>query len=224
MKKTHFLSLAEEIIKEQSFDIDNRHKLAGLLKQKDETERINRFTNHTLLFLNIEQPIPLIWISSLVTTYELPRQSFIDILRLLPEINFDSLLFALNFYQNFREHDFNQVLNNKINFKSYGKVFDEILAPSFGYLVYAHQLERIYSILTGAGYSEAIVFRKNWNMKRPSTRTMVSAIKLIDNKSLLDMINDNALDQEHFFCFHALRRSAYNLYTHLLNETSSNLD
>lgn len=218
MRITQALKLAQQIIVERSFNADNLDELAGLMKDKDAIERIKRYSNHTLLYLNTDEPIPLIWTSS-STTYEKPQNRFIDMLKFLPKITFDSLLFSLTCFQNFRSHDFQQIIHNSKQLQSYGNVYDEILAPSFGYLIYAHQLEQIYAMLTGAGYSEAMTFRKDWNMKRRTTRTMLADIKMVDNISLLDLINKRALDQKHLFCFHALWRSAYLLYNHLLNHT-----
>lgn len=112
--KTELLRLAEQTIKEQSFNADDWDKLAGLMKDKDSLEMMKRYSNHTLLYLNKDEPIPLIWISSSSTTYEKTQQRFIDMLKILPEINFDSILFALTCFQHLRGHDFRQIIQELV--------------------------------------------------------------------------------------------------------------
>ena len=208
-------------IREQVWNAGKYDTLIRILKRPDAVERVNQYPYHKLLFLDKEEPIPLIWISSTEQGKVSIEQSFIEMLHALPTINYDSLLFALTCYQHFNDQHFNQILNNSKHLIKYLPVIDNLLTPTFGHLVYAHQLEQIYIMLTGVSSTEAIAFRKDWNIKRRSTREMVSDILIDDNLNFMNLINSIALDQKHFFCFHAPWRSAYLLYMHLLKDTPS---
>ena len=221
IKKGQFLNSAKKTIKEQVWNSGKHDSLIRLLKHPEAFERASRYPHHKLLYLDNDEPIPLIWISSTEPDQLNSEQAFIEILYALPTINYDSLLFALTCYQQFNHQEFQKILNNSNHLIKDSSVLDLFLAPSFGYLVYAHQLEQIYIMLTGVSSSEAIAFRKDWNIKRRTTRTMVADIKLDDNRNRSDLIKNRALDQEHFFCFHAPWRSAYLLYTHLLKDIKS---
>jgi hypothetical protein len=220
-KKRQILSAASKLIKEQVWNAGKYDTLIRILKRPDVVERVHKYPYQKLLYLDKENPIPLIWISSTEQEKVNSKQTFIEILNTLPVIKCESLLFALTCYQQFNDQDFNQILNKSKEFLKVPPVLANLLSPSFGYLVYAHQLEQIYTMLTGASSTEAITFRKDWNIKRRTTREMVSNIIIDDKSNLMTLINNRALDQKHFFCFHAPWRSAYHLYMHIFNDTPS---
>ena len=88
---------------------------------------------------------------------------------------------------------------------------------SNGYLAYAHQLEQIYSTLTGVTSNEASQFRKEWNRKTQSTLNSADTILYDDKKTLSQYIRDNAFFSDGPFFLNAKFHEAKLLYEVVLN-------
>lgn len=213
--KKQILKLAKEIIKERVWYADDYSLHNVFVNEKAALQRIKQYPVHKVLFIEKENSIPLIWKSFTHFDKLKPEQSFIERICALPSFNYDSLLFLMTCYQYLSEKDFGRIIKDSISIKRFSSVFEQLLAPSFGYLVYAHQLEQLYMMLTGVGINEAIIFRKDWNIKRRIARDLASEIQIDNDLNLTALINERALDKEHLFCFHAQQQPAYLLYKHL---------
>lgn len=89
-----------------------------------------------------------------------------------------------------------------------------LLQESRGFLLYAHQLEQLYSMTTGASASEARNFRRDWNLKHPRSRSLAAQVSLSKGYTLLDLIAECTLERAGFV-YSAQFRGAYRLYNHL---------
>lgn len=73
-----------------------------------------------------------------------------------------------------------------------------ILNAGNGYLLYYHQLEIVYSMLTNCSHEECFLFRRDWNMKKAYTREAASKILINKNISLLDLMLKYTIDDNLF--------------------------
>lgn len=96
-----------------------------------------------------------------------------------------------------------------------------LLQGSRGFLLYAHQLEQIYSMTTGASALEARTFRRDWNLKHPRSRSLASQVSLTKDYTLSYLIAECSLDRAGFL-YSAQFRGAYRLYNHLNRRIGNN--
>jgi len=97
----------------------------------------------------------------------------------------------------------------------------ELLQGSRGFLLYAHQLEQLYSMTTGASASEARSFRRDWNLKHPRSRSLASQVSLTQGYTLSELIAECTLERAGFV-YSAQFRGAYRLYNHLNRRIGNN--
>jgi hypothetical protein len=131
-----------------------------------------------------------------------------------PDLTFKDALFITTVFTFDPSHLLNghkdsALINHKI------PVIREWLSDTRGLLLYAHQLEQIFCMLTGKSYPEAISFRKDWNLKRPSSRQTASELFITKDYTLLDLLYEATLDKNHF-AYNANFSGAYRLYQYIL--------
>jgi hypothetical protein len=142
--------------------------------------------------------------------------NFQDVFNAIKRKHYADLLLLVTYYG----HIHNDLLVDKINKPKVP--IDELTTLLFndtsnGYLAYAHQLEQIYTTLTGATSNEANKFRKEWNKKSESTINTADTILYDRTKSLSQYIIENAFFSEGPFFLSANFRQAKLLYESILN-------
>ena len=75
---------------------------------------------------------------------------------------------------------------------------DEILKPTYGYILYAHQFEQIYSKLPSNSNYDIVTLRKDWNKKKPEAIAFVKQIKISDGFSFYDLVLERTVEENHF--------------------------
>jgi len=153
--------------------------------------QIEKYLYNRVITLKSDGEIILDIISS-NTMDNLEEDYFTHKLNHLPYFNYESLLFFTTVC--FKHTDLNRAIDfdKKFNHTSYNEFFKN----TFGYIVYHHQLEHFYCMITGADKEEAVLFRKNWNKKK----NREDAKKLLINHSfsLYDLLIERCFDNNQF--------------------------
>ena len=161
-KKLVFSSTASVYGNPKYFPIDERHPISKKLNPYANSKyQIEKYLYNRVITLKSDGEIILDIISS-NTMDNLEEDYFTHKLNHLPYFNYESLLFFTTVC--FKHTDFDRAIDfdKKFNHKPYNEFFKN----TFGYIVYHHQLEHFYSMITGADKEEAVLFRKNWNKKK----------------------------------------------------------
>ena len=77
---------------------------------------------------------------------------------------------------------------------------ERILAPTDGYLIYQDQMTAILHHVRQANPALIPMYIRNWNLKKPTTRFMVSTV-WVQGINLDDLIEDRVYDSENQFLF-----------------------
>lgn len=167
------------------------------------------------IYLN-NDPRQCIHIAGFSANFEPRELLFKSTFNALKRKHYSDLLLLVTFYG----HMNNQLLVEKINQpKIPVDDLTELLfnESSNGYLAYAHQLEQIYTTMTGATSNEANQFRRDWNKKKESVITQSKGIAYKKNISIHDYITENSFFSEGPFFLSANFRQAKLLYESILN-------
>jgi hypothetical protein len=81
---------------------------------------------------------------------------------------------------------FSSILKNR---NEWGYLFPE----TYGKLVYSHQLEQLYCMLSGESRSEGAAFRKDWNLKKATARLKSDQLEFKSNVTLRSYIEKHSL-------------------------------
>lgn len=138
--------------------------------------------------------------------------SFKEMLLGLPELNFSSILLLSTLYgrPSLAKMPFTEKFQG-----TPVPVVEEILADTMGYVVYAHQLEQLYCMVTGADTTSAIQFRKDWNKKIPKARLQAMEIEISSGYSLAQLMNERTMEESQFV-YNANFSGAYTFWRYLI--------
>jgi hypothetical protein len=120
-----------------------------------------------------------------------------ELLSHFPELNYDSILFALTFYSTISYRNPFDLINKSKTFKTL-PVLDDILKPTYGYILFAHQFEQIYSRIPSNSEYDIVTLRKDWNKKKPEAIEYVKQIKISDGFSFYDLVLERTVEENHF--------------------------
>jgi len=155
--------------------------------------------NEFLIYLNVAKPKILLRVrgsKSMASKFEsLP--DFKEVLRQLPELSFDSILFTLSLYGVISNKNPLDIIKQSKKFKSI-PLIDEILKPTYGFVLYAHQFEQIYSRIPSSSDLEIITLRKDWNKKKPEAIEIVKQTEIIKGFSFYDLLMERTVEENHF--------------------------
>ncbi len=155
--------------------------------------------NEFLIYLDFQRPSILVRLkggerlSSRVA--QLPPIK--KVLLQLPELNFDAILFTLTLYSTVSNRNPLEIISNSKTFKSI-PLIDDILKPTNGYILYAHQFEQIYSRIPSDSEIEIVALRKDWNKKKPEAIELVKQTKITPEISFYDLLLDRTIEENHF--------------------------
>jgi len=155
--------------------------------------------NEFLVYLDLPRPAVLLRLrggksfSSRIA--KLP--SFKEVLMQLPELNFDSILFALTLYGTASNQNPLDIINSSKDFKSI-PLIDDILKPTNGFVLFAHQFEQIYSRIPCASETEVVTLRKDWNKKKPEAIELVKQTEIILGLSFYGLLLERTIEENHF--------------------------
>jgi hypothetical protein len=194
---------------------DKQFKVFNTLQPKISSWIENGVDRWHFIYLN-DDPRLCIHMAGFSNNYAPKVLNFSAALNAIKRKHYADLLLLVTYYG----HMDNETLVNKINTPKIpidaltNLLFNEI---SNGYLAYAHQLEQIYSTLTGASAQESNRFRKLWNKKNQETISSANQIPYDRHKTFAQYINENAFYTEGPFFLNANFRQAKLLYESILN-------
>ena len=193
----------------------NEKTLAISIMGVDETERINNYPFHLIVYINTVPQIPILIKSSFTKFCNTGNQflSFKERLLNLSEQNFNNILFLTTTYQVFSSEQLSIMSTYPIYLES-NQEMNEFFSNSSGYLLYTHQLEQLYCMLTGCNYMEAITFRKDWNLKKPQARAKADKIIVSAGISLAKLIQQRSIEINSFV-YNANFGGAYRLWKYI---------
>jgi hypothetical protein len=203
------------MLHQKIFGTYRNEQLLRILREYDPST-VQSYTYHLVVYVNDQLPGRIIHVagdeSQLGRLNKFPKLS--ELLALFPEPTFDnclliSTIFPIDPWYLFKRNKECFLHNQK------SPEISKILSGTRGLLIYAHQLEQIYCMLTGRPYPEAISFRKDWNLKRPSSRQKASELYLTKDYTLADLLNEATINEDQFV-YNANFSGAYRLLKYLL--------
>lgn len=178
-------------------------------------ERLETYPFHLIVSIDQSVQQPLIWSSGSNLDLIAATQglTFDECLQLLPNKRFNALLFLLTTYQSVRFSAFKNILHPKFR-TDLPDPIAQLTEASFGYVLFHHQFEQLYALLTGCNSMQAVTFRKDWNRKLRSAREEAGNIKISHNLTLADMLADRCLCP-HQFVYQPNYNAAFRLWKHI---------
>ncbi len=190
--------------KNQIIDLPLTQKIIKLEKSNSETDALSNEVSVDFSYeflISIDLPKPFVLLHSKGGESLSSRVSLLpplkELLSHLPELNFDSILFALTFYRTISKCNPIDLINNSKAFKTL-PLLDDILKPTYGYILYAHQFEQIYAKLPSSSDYDIVTLRKDWNKKKPEAIEYVKQIKISDGFSFYDLVLERTVEENHF--------------------------
>lgn len=155
--------------------------------------------HHFIIYLDLPKPIILLKMRG-SSSLKNRTQNFPDMKEMLLhslQLDFDNILFLLTYYSSISETPPDLLIKKAKSFTS-TPLLDEILKPSHGLLLYAHQFEQIYERVKNDFEIDAIEVRKGWNKKKPEIIAMTHSIELKPGFSFYDMLKERTIESNHF--------------------------
>lgn len=187
-----FNSIIEELLLDQS-DFDTVLGIVG--HEKEETVRAYKM--HYIVRTANSEKLILHQATNSSDILSSTRTSFVDHLKKCNRANFFELLFLCTLYP--------LLMPKKIkNLQPIRVAYDlpyfarEVLLLGNGYLLYNNQLEILFSTITNKSQSEAVLFRKDWNLKKTYTRDLASKISITPTLSFYELIALNTITKDNF--------------------------
>jgi len=205
-----FNSVIEELLLNQS----DFEAVLGIVGHEKE-EVVRAYKMHYIVRLTFSKKLILHQAtnsSDILSSTSIP---FIDYIKKCNSTNYFELLFICTLYPLLLPSNFRNIQPNT-------EVYDlpflarEILQIGNGYLLYNNQLEILFSSFSDKTQSEAILFRKDWNLKKTYTRDLAKSIEITSKISLYDLIGMYTITPDNFF-YQANFHGANNLYCALNN-------
>jgi len=216
MDKKRIVSLPLE---QQYFGIKESKSVMNLLGNKYWDENHDDvLRNEFLIYLDLPKPKVLLRAKGgkTLATRVTKLPNFKEVLMQLPVVDYDSILFSLTLFGVVADIAPLQMIEEGDRFETIGLI-DDILKPSLGYLLYAHQFEQIYSLIPNANQAEVVALRKDWNKKKSEAIKLVKEAEIIPGYSLYDLLKERTIEENHF-----VWNANFNGANHLWNYLNEN--
>lgn len=155
--------------------------------------------NHYFIYINDAKPIVLFHICG-ENGLEERISNFPDlkvVLNQLPELTFDSILFALTIYGVLGKNDLVGLIQEGNKFEQLVE-YDDLLSPTYGYVFYKFQLEQIIARISDDIHINPHQLRKGWNKKSHATFAEFNKLKVTDNLNLTEFLHQRTIEENHF--------------------------
>ena len=205
-----FNSVIEELLLNQS-DFD---AVLGIVGHEKE-EMVRAYKLHNIVRLTSSKKLILHQATNSSDILSSTIPPFVEYLKKCNKANYFELLFICTLYPLLLPKNFRNKQSTRESF-DLPYFVREILQVGSGYLVFNNQLEILFSTLTNKSQSEAILFRKDWNLKKTYTRDLAKSIEITSRMSLYDLIDMSTINRDNFF-YQANFHGANNLYCALNN-------
>jgi hypothetical protein len=190
-------------------------KLVGAEKE----ELINGYKWHYLVSISGINKLIIHQATNNFRAFHGKKSSFVEELQKMNRPKFRDLLFLTTLYPLLMPagHTANRMI--KIEEHLPEKI-STLINAGCGYLFYYHQLEILFSGLTNCSHAEAMLFRKDWNLKKEYTRDLAKSIKIKDHIDLFGLIKQYSINENLFF-YQANYHGAYHLFEHISSSLKS---
>ena len=175
--------------------------------------------HHYIVYINDTTPLALCHIYGDYITEEAVKNipDLKDVLNQLPDINDASLLFTLSIYSLYDKIDIATLLRESKKFEYYA-AYDDLLLPTYGYVVYKHQLEQLIARISNDNSIYPEQLRIGWNKKSHKTIDYLNTLMLTDTLNLTAFLRERTIEENHFV-WSPNFRGAQLLYNYLLHQT-----
>ena len=205
-------------IKQQYFDNKSTAELTNLFGH-DFCVHFNDDTlHHCIIYINDTKPLVLCHMYGDYLTDEAVNNipDLNDVLHQLPELNYASLLFTLSIYALYDKIDVTTLLRESKKFERYAE-YDDLLLPTYGYVVYKHQLEQLIARISNDNSLYPEQLRMGWNKKSHKTIDFLNTLMLTDTLNLTAFLRERTIEENHFV-WSPNFRGAQLLYNYLLHK------
>lgn len=165
---------------------------------------------HYIVYIESTSKLILHQSSSSSDIFGTGRNSFTQILDKIVNPSFQDLLYLCTLYPLLLPKSSDPIRHKEIDVSLPPSIQQLILAGN-GYLLYYHQLEILYATITNCSHSEAVLFRRDWNLKKHYTREIAKSLYITNDITLYDLFQDASLNDNHFV-YQANYHGAYNVY------------
>jgi hypothetical protein len=192
-------------------------QLVAKLIGADKQELINGYKWHYFVSIRDTNKVVIHQATNSTEIFKVKKNSFVDKLKKLDQPQFFDLLFLTTLFPLLLPEEFNIGSKNSVE-SSLPKKIQSLLQAGNGYLFYYHQLEILFSGLTNCSHAEAVLFRKDWNLKKRYTQEAAKAIKINSQIDLFELINRYAINDNLFF-YQANYHGAYHLHEYFIHSS-----
>jgi hypothetical protein len=157
--------------------------------------------HHYIVYINDTTPLALCHIYGDYITEEAVKNipDLKDVLNQLPDINDASLLFTLSIYSLYDKIDIATLLRESKKFEYYA-AYDDLLLPTYGYVVYKHQLEQLIARISNDNSIYPEQLRIGWNKKSHKTIDYLNTLMLTDTLNLTAFLRERTMKTLHCGC------------------------
>jgi hypothetical protein len=189
------------------------HKEVAELIGSDKDEIINGNKWHYIVSINTINKVVIHQATNSSEIFRVKKGYFIDEIQKMMQSKFQDLLFLTTLYTLLIPEGYEIGSKSKVE-RSLPSKIKSLLKAGNGYLLYYHQLEILYSGLTNCSHAEAVLFRKDWNLKKEYTREAARSIQINSQVDLYSFIRRYAINDDLFF-YQANYHGAYHLYEYI---------
>ena len=152
----------------------------------------------------------LICCSYLKDSDDVQKQNLVDLRKKQNPANFFDLVYIVSQYDPLYPPDStHQALAFGPHFEFDDDFFDQLFLESRGYLVYNHQLERLYQMIAGCLPMQAINFRKALGKREAWAWVETELLRFPNGKTLKNIMDERMINE---FTFSPNYHGAMNLY------------
>jgi hypothetical protein len=194
-------------------------QLVAKLVGADKQELINGYKWHYLVSISGMDKVIIHQATDNFRAFDGKTGSFVGELQKMNQPKFRDLLFLTTLYPLLMPLGY--TANRIIKIEEHlPKKISALIKAGCGYLFYYHQLEILYSGLTNCSHAEAVLFRKDWNLKKEYTRDVAKSIKINSHINLFALIEQYSVNENLFF-YQANYHGAYHLFEYINSSLKS---
>ncbi|MBK6953836.1 MAG: hypothetical protein IPH24_17850 [Crocinitomicaceae bacterium] len=163
---------------EQTFILSEQNELCNLISKGFGEEIKDKSLEAHIVYIDTK-PKELILASYGSINRNPKRTNFMTLLKSIDCSDFNKLLLVVSTYTS----DYSLISSDaKLSLPTLNVQIDKLLKDSNGWLVYAYQLEQLYTIATGASKEQAVEFRRKINKKYLDAYEEAKSINLFNTE------------------------------------------
>jgi len=194
------------------FGPEDKYELS-IIWGSDFMDRIKDFNYHFTVYIDGFHPQVLLKASS-NSPFQEKWPVFKDCIKKMPKVDFSDMVLLCTLFP--IQTSFGSIIDIIDKIGEYSNNCNEwhLFPETYGRIIYCHQLEQLYCMLSGGSMSEGVNFRKEWNWKKPSSRDMAHRLKISTDQSLFCFLERYMLSHQ-LFVFTANLHGGWLLWKHL---------